>query len=91
MKVTKSYIKQLIMEELSLEGEEGGATFGEGDFASAKKQMSRVRDTLKGEKTGEQEIKALLAPLEQHIQQHPEEAELLKRMLSNMLRILPGR
>lgn len=91
MKVTKSYIKQLVMEELNLEAEGGGATFGEGNFETAKTHMKHVRDTLKGGKHGAEEIKVLLDPLEQYIQENPQEADLLKRMLSNMLRNLPGR
>jgi hypothetical protein len=36
MKVTKSYIKQLIKEELSLEAEQGGAMFGQTEEAAAR-------------------------------------------------------
>jgi hypothetical protein len=87
MKVTKSYIKQLIMEELSLEAEQGGTTFGAGEEAAAsapntyldlyKKMGQMIRDAG-GKSSPELEAK-LEGIVQQMISLHPEQEPRIRR------------
>lgn len=91
MKVTKAYIKQLIMEEMNVAGHEGGAVFGEAEEAIPdtylelyKKMGQAIRDGA-----GEAELEQLVQRM---IALHPEqEPRIRRRAATQKLNVKPGR